>query len=75
VPDDEQFMSLVRAVFTQRRKTMRNAVRNTTHISGIEDPEAIIEAAGEELMGKRAGKLPPESFARLARIRAEVESA
>jgi 16S rRNA (adenine1518-N6/adenine1519-N6)-dimethyltransferase len=75
VPDDEAFMAIVRAVFTQRRKTMRNAVRNTTHISGIEDPEAIIEAAGEELMGKRAGKLPPESFARLARIRAEVESA
>ena len=70
VPDDEQFMSLVRAVFTQRRKTMRNAIRNTTHISGIDDPEALIDAAGEELMSERAGKLPPSEFARLARLAA-----
>ncbi len=70
VPDDEAFMSLVRAVFTQRRKTMRNAVRNTTHISGIDDPEALVDAAGEELMGTRAGKLPPSAFARLARLAA-----
>ncbi|MCQ4333599.1 16S ribosomal RNA methyltransferase A [Natronomonas sp. F2-12] len=72
VPDDETFMAIVRAVFTQRRKTMRNAIRNTTHISGIDDPEAVIEAAGEELARKRAGNVSPESFARLARIAAEV---
>lgn len=72
VPDDEAFMALVRAIFTQRRKTMRNAVRNTTHISGIENPEAVVEAAGEELMSKRAGNVPPAEFARLARIAAEV---
>jgi 16S rRNA (adenine1518-N6/adenine1519-N6)-dimethyltransferase len=58
-------------VFTQRRKTMRNAIRNTTHISGIDDPEALIEAAGEELMGRRAGNVPPSEFARLARLAAE----
>jgi 16S rRNA (adenine1518-N6/adenine1519-N6)-dimethyltransferase len=74
VPDDESFMALVRGVFTQRRKTMRNAIRNTTHISGIDDPEALIEAAGEDLMGKRAGKLPPSEFARLARLAAMAES-
>ncbi|CAI49930.1 ribosome biogenesis protein KsgA, 16S rRNA-methylating [Natronomonas pharaonis DSM 2160] len=73
VPDDELFMRLVRAVFTQRRKTMRNAVRNTTHISGIEDAEAVVEAAGEDLMSKRAGNVPPEAFARLAAIAAEVD--
>jgi 16S rRNA (adenine1518-N6/adenine1519-N6)-dimethyltransferase len=70
VPDDEAFMALVRAVFTQRRKTMRNAIRNTTHISGIEDPDAVIDAAGGELMGKRAGEVPPAAFARLARLAA-----
>ncbi|WP_181691809.1 16S ribosomal RNA methyltransferase A [Natronomonas sp. LN261] len=74
VPDGESFMALVRGVFTQRRKTMRNAIRNTTHISGIDDPEALIEAAGEDLMGKRAGKLPPSEFARLARLAAMAES-
>jgi 16S rRNA (adenine1518-N6/adenine1519-N6)-dimethyltransferase len=73
VPDDERFMALVRAVFTQRRKTMRNAVRNTTHISGIEAPDAVVEAAGEDLMGKRAGEVTPAEFARLARIATEVD--
>ena len=68
VPDDEQFMALVRAIFTQRRKTMRNAVRNTTHISGIEDSDAVVEAAGEELMSRRAGNVRPAEFARLARL-------
>ena len=71
VPDDERFMAVVRAVFTQRRKTMRNAVRNTTHISGIDDPDAVVEAAGEELMGRRAGNVRPDEFARLTRIAAE----
>jgi 16S rRNA (adenine1518-N6/adenine1519-N6)-dimethyltransferase len=74
VPDDESFMAIVRAIFTQRRKTLRNAIRNTTHISGIEDPEAVIDAAGEALVSKRAGKVPPKSFARLARLKAEVDA-
>jgi 16S rRNA (adenine1518-N6/adenine1519-N6)-dimethyltransferase len=68
IPDDDQFMALVRAIFTQRRKTMRNAVRNTTHISGIENPDAVVEAAGEELMSRRAGNVAPAEFARLARL-------
>jgi len=59
VPNDEAFMAIVRGIFTQRRKTMRNAIRNTTHISGIDDPEAVIDSAGEELMGKRAGQRSP----------------
>ena len=73
VPDDERFMTLVRAVFTQRRKTMRNAIRNTAHISGIEDPEALVDASDETLLGKRAGNVPPAAFARLARTAAEVD--
>ncbi|WP_299235063.1 16S ribosomal RNA methyltransferase A [Natronomonas sp.] len=72
VPDDELFMSIVRAVFTQRRKTLRNAIRNTTHISGIDRPGAVVEAAGEELMSARAGNVSPDAFARLARLTAEV---
>ncbi|PSP82034.1 16S rRNA (adenine(1518)-N(6)/adenine(1519)-N(6))-dimethyltransferase [Halobacteriales archaeon QS_4_69_225] len=74
VPDEALFMRLVRAVFTQRRKTMRNAVRNTAHISGLDDPEAVVEAAEESLLSKRAGALPPAAFARLARTAVEVES-
>ncbi len=73
VPDDDRFLALVRAVFTQRRKTMRNAVRNTAHISGLEDPDAVVAAAEESLMDRRPGTVPPAEFARLARIAAEVE--
>jgi 16S rRNA (adenine1518-N6/adenine1519-N6)-dimethyltransferase len=73
VPDDDRFLALVRAVFTQRRKTMRNAVRNTAHISGLEDPDAVVEAADAPLMDARPGTVTPSEFARLARLAAEVE--
>jgi 16S rRNA (adenine1518-N6/adenine1519-N6)-dimethyltransferase len=66
--DETAFLAFVRAVFTQRRKTVRNAIRNTTHISGIEQPAAVVEAADEELLGKRAGDLTPAEFAALARL-------
>lgn len=68
VPDDERFRSLVRACFTQRRKTMRNAIRNTAHISGLSDPDAVVDAADEDLMGKRPGRVTPAEFARITRI-------
>ena len=70
VPEDA-FFAFVRAVFTQRRKTMRNAIRNTTHISGIENPAAVLKAADEELLGKRAGELDPREFATLSALAIE----
>ena len=70
VPEDA-FFAFVRGVFTQRRKTMRNAIRNTTHISGIERPAAVIETADEELLSKRAGELGPREFAALANLAVE----
>ncbi|MDS0222572.1 16S ribosomal RNA methyltransferase A [Haloarcula sp. S1AR25-5A] len=72
VPSDEFFMDFLKAVFTQRRKTMRNAVRNTAHISGLGDPDAVVEAADEDLMSARAGKLTPADFATLATLAYEV---
>jgi len=72
VPSDEVFMDFVKAVFTQRRKTMRNAIRNTGHISGLDDPDAVVEAAEESLMSKRAGDVTPAEFAKLARLAVEV---
>ena len=72
VPDDDFFMDFLKAVFTQRRKTMRNAVRNTAHISGLGDPDAVVDAADEELMSARAGKLTPADFATLATLAHEV---
>jgi 16S rRNA (adenine1518-N6/adenine1519-N6)-dimethyltransferase len=70
--DEAVFMALVRGAFTQRRKTMRNAVRNTVHISGIAEADAVVDAAGEELMSRRAGDVTPAEFAGLARTAMDV---
>ena len=71
-PDEDFFMDFLKAVFTQRRKTMRNAVRNTAHISGLDDPNAVVDAAAEDLMSSRAGKVTPAEFADLATLAAEI---
>ena len=72
VPDDEFFMSFLRAVFTQRRKTMRNAIRNTAHISGLADPDAVVAAADDALLSRRAGNVSPAEFAQLTTLAWEV---
>jgi len=71
VEDESVFLDLVRAVFTQRRKTLRNAIRNTTHISGIADPVAVLEGLPEERLRRRPGELPPAAFAEIARLASE----
>ncbi len=72
VPDDAFFLRFLRAVFTQRRKTMRNAIRNTVHISGLGDGDAVVAAADESLLSQRAGNLTPAAFAQLATTAWEV---
>ncbi|MFB6102643.1 MAG: 16S ribosomal RNA methyltransferase A [Haloplanus sp.] len=71
VEDEDFFLRFVKAVFTQRRKTIRNAIRNTAHISGLDDPDAVVAAADEATMSRRAGDLSPDEFAALARLAAE----
>ncbi|WP_251343984.1 16S ribosomal RNA methyltransferase A [Haloplanus halophilus] len=71
VDDEAFFLRFVKALFTQRRKTLRNAVRNTAHISGLDDPDAVVEAADEDLMSRRAGDVAPDEFAALAGLAAE----
>jgi len=66
--DEEFFLRFVKALFTQRRKTVRNAIRNTTHISGIDDGDAVVEAAPADLLGNRPGDLTPAEFATLAAL-------
>ncbi|MFB6132326.1 MAG: 16S ribosomal RNA methyltransferase A [Halanaeroarchaeum sp.] len=72
VPDEEAFLALVKALFTQRRKTARNAIRNTTHISGIADGDRVVDALDEDLLSRRPDALEPESFATIARIAGDV---
>ncbi|WP_327051852.1 16S ribosomal RNA methyltransferase A [Halomicrococcus gelatinilyticus] len=85
VPDEAFFLRFVKAIFTQRRKTLRNAIRNTAHISELDDPDAVVDAVeaaaaedgplretlGEDFLRKRAGKVTPEQFAALARVAVE----
>ncbi|SDZ85080.1 16S rRNA (adenine1518-N6/adenine1519-N6)-dimethyltransferase [Haloplanus vescus] len=71
VDDEDFFLRFVKAVFTQRRKTVRNAIRNTAHISGLDTPDAVVDAAPEALLSKRAGDLAPDDFAELASLAAE----
>ena len=71
VGDEAFFLRFVKALFTQRRKTVRNAIRNTGHISGLDEPEAVVEAADEELLRRRPGTLEPAAFAALAELARE----
>jgi 16S rRNA (adenine1518-N6/adenine1519-N6)-dimethyltransferase len=73
VDDEAFFLRFVKAIFTQRRKTLRNAIRNTAHISEISDPDAVVAAIDEELLGRRPGTLEPAEFARLANLALAVE--
>ncbi|MFD1515573.1 16S ribosomal RNA methyltransferase A [Halomarina rubra] len=68
VPNAEFFLRFVTAVFTQRRKTVRNAIRNTAHISELDDADAVVDVADEELLSARAGDLSPADFAALASL-------
>ncbi|MCU4925677.1 16S rRNA (adenine(1518)-N(6)/adenine(1519)-N(6))-dimethyltransferase RsmA [Halobacteria archaeon AArc-dxtr1] len=72
VGDEAFFLRFVKALFTQRRKTIRNAIRNTAHISELAEPEAVVEAVDEDLLRKRAGAVTPAEFARMADIAADV---
>jgi 16S rRNA (adenine1518-N6/adenine1519-N6)-dimethyltransferase len=72
VDDEEFFFDFVKAVFTQRRKTMRNAIRNTVHISGLDDGDAVVDAADDDLMSRRPGALAPSELAALATLAADV---
>ena len=70
VDDEAFFLRFVKALFTQRRKTVRNAVRNSAHISGLDAPDAVVTAAPEELLAKRPDAVAPSEFARLATLAA-----
>ena len=65
-------MAFVRAVFTQRRKTMRNAIANTTHISGIADVDRLLASIDPDTLDRRPGELPPEEFAEIANEAVEM---
>jgi len=72
VDDEDFFLRFVKALFTQRRKTIRNAIRNTAHISRLAEPDAVVDAADDDVLQKRAGAMAPAEFAALAQLAWEV---
>ena len=72
VADETFFLDFVKALFTQRRKTVRNAIRNTAHISNLDDPSAVVDAADGDLLARRPDDLEPAEFAALASLAVEV---
>lgn len=64
VEDEELFMDLLRGVFTQRRKTLRNALRNTEHITGL-DPGLVEERLTDDLLSKRPEEVSPDEYAKI----------
>ncbi len=71
VDDVDFFLRFVKALFTQRRKTIRNGIRNTAHISGIGNPDAVVTHTDESILSKRPDAVEPETFAELATIAAK----
>lgn len=68
VNDETLFFAILRGVFTQRRKTLRNALRNTTHITGISKVDRLIDQLDSDLLSKRPDAITPEEYAEIARI-------
>ena len=73
IDDEAFFLRFVKAIFTQRRKTLRNAIRNTAHISELSNADAVVAAIDEDVLRKRPGKLVPAEFAQLANVALAIE--
>lgn len=68
VRDEAFFMDFVAAVFSQRRKKLRNAILNTNHVLKIPSIKEVIARLPEDLMSKRAENLTPGELAEVANL-------
>lgn len=66
VKDQAFFMDFVAAVFSQRRKKLKNAILNMNHVLKISNIKEIITRLPEDMMSKRAENLTPEELAKVA---------
>lgn len=66
VDDEAFFLRFVTAVFSQRRKKMKNAIVNTNYMFGVDNIKQIVGQLPEEFMGKRAENLEPRELADIA---------
>ena len=68
VKDEGFFLNFVVAVFSQRRKKLRNAILNTNSILKVPEIKEVVAKLPEDLMNKRAENLSPEELAKLANL-------
>ncbi|GFO97670.1 dimethyladenosine transferase [groundwater metagenome] len=66
VKDEGFFMKFITAVFSQRRKKLRNAILNNAALLGISD--SALRKLPEELLAKRAETLSPQELANIADV-------
>lgn len=66
VKDQAFFMDFVGAVFSQRRKKLRNAILNTNYLLKIPRIKEVIVRLPEDMLSKRAENLNPEELAWIA---------
>ncbi|MFC1787342.1 16S rRNA (adenine(1518)-N(6)/adenine(1519)-N(6))-dimethyltransferase RsmA [Halobacteriota archaeon] len=64
--DKDFFLELASAIFTQRRKQMKNVIINVAHMMNLGDVEKLINILPQEIRSKRPEKLSPEELAFLS---------
>lgn len=74
VRDEAFFMKFVAAVFSQRRKKLRNAILNTNSILKISNIKGVVENLPQELLSKRAENLTPEQLGEVANLIVDLKS-
>lgn len=73
VVDKNFFFDFIAAVFTQRRKQMKNAIINAAHMLNVKDVKKALNLLPKELMYKRPEQLSPEELADLSNLIYEAE--
>lgn len=64
VDDEKFFLTFIKGIFTQRRKKLKNAIENSSHITGVENYRDIPESIYE----KRPDELSPKDLAKAAEL-------
>jgi 16S rRNA (adenine1518-N6/adenine1519-N6)-dimethyltransferase len=68
IKDRRLYADVVRALFSHRRKTVRNCLRNSRGILSDEDVELMLSALPEEILASRPEELYLEDFATITNV-------
>jgi 16S rRNA (adenine1518-N6/adenine1519-N6)-dimethyltransferase len=68
ISDRKLYADVVRALFSHRRKTVRNGLRNSAGILSAEDAEKMLSVLTEEILSSRPETLYLEDFATITNV-------